>query len=133
MVGGIGRSLKRDASFLQAIEAVTLCERAAHVLLHQHDRDTFESHPFQQAIDVLHRDRRESERDFVAEQVFRVGGKGSADRHELLLPAGQGRSGPRAKGFQRRQLLEQTLDGPGAAPAVASREKQVLVDRQTWE
>src|SRR5580700_5318912 len=104
-----GRRAERQAALLKTIEAYRSVERAIDVLLDQHNGDAFGGDGAEALIDVADDDRRQAQRELIAQQEPRVGHQGAADRRHLLLAAGQSR---RRQVAQFAQAREQFIDAP---------------------
>jgi len=61
-----------DPSLEQAIDSVGRAGGALDVLLHQDDRGALGPDALERVVDLIHDERREPERDLVAEQELRI-------------------------------------------------------------
>ena len=84
-------------------------------------------------IDVADDDRRQAERQLVAQEETRIGHQRTADRRHLLLAAREQGRRRRAPLAEHREQFVDARESPGPGPAAIGAELQVLLDGQAWK
>ena len=123
-------AVKCKTAFLKAIKTRRGVERPVDVLLDQNDRRALSRDGVEALIDVANDDRRQSERQLVAQQQPRIGHQAAADRRHLLLPARQRRRGQVAQFMQARKQLVDALEIPRPGALAVGAEQKILLDRK---
>ena len=126
-------AVERDAALLEAIEARGRVERAVDVLLDDDERRALAADGAEPRIDVADDDRRQAERQLVAQQEARVRHQRAADRRHLLLPARERRGRHGAALGQHGKELVDAGERPRAAAAAIAADQQILLDREARE
>ncbi len=117
-------------AFQQAVEAIGDGERAGNVLLDDDDRDAARLDRRDDRVEVVNDHWGETEADLVAQKNAWIGQQAAAERHHLLLPAGQQPGFLPAPLFQHREELPDGVHADLAPAADFPAEIQVFFHRQ---
>ena len=128
-----GAAVEGDPTLQQAVHLVGDVEGDRDVLLDDHGRRAPGRDRRQCSIDVADDNRGETERHLVEEDQQRVAHQRPADRHGLLLSAGQRRRLPPEQALEQWEDLQHGGDRPTPGSLAMGADAQVLLDGQAGE
>lgn len=130
----IRRARQRHAAFHHAVNAVGDLHRLADVLFHNDERGARFLDFRHRLVDVADHDRRETERNFIAQEHTRIAHQRPANGDHLLLAARKGCARIVAAFLEDREEVVNRLQVPVTARFAAIRaDQQVLFHRQRWK